>query len=1244
MADVLRVKPRETRVFENEQRSRFSPDAVVSTITNGGLGGTLTFSPDSTEFIDGAITLVDNVGSPYAALPVIDAQAIVTGTYTLDNDGVVNPIAQLAVLLTDTDSSITAYQVTVNGTDAADSPISDVLNFTGGGVLYTSNGPYKTVTSVTATAPTGANGGETLTIKARNGTAAHDKIRSHTGLFSNAVVQDDPQSGVNDDNGAYLTSNTQTGDLEVRLGMPTLPSNVVAVETLTIEWHTKNVGTPSNGGIQYLLRHSGTNYILGANTTADTDASAGVAASVQLTLAPGTGEAWTLAQVNSLELGVIFKGDSPAIEKRFMRVRMEATVRTVAEGVTAMDAEQGILEALSGNPFDEGATDDGKFVRFYGVAASRLSCTFPSLPAEAIGVNEVKSFYRITYANQGHANGAAENTYPCALGGSSGSAVASVQPRGGYGQHTGRGPLEQSNAGGIRPMMNSPQGGVEFFGDEGNGRILVGPGNPSDGCGFGPGAMSGRNLAWGTFLNHSETLTVTPSLGNPWTVAAADGVEVGIDAGDLRGEYHVSKLYADIEWLRQPNGSPYLHIVLDDDLDNPDDTDFFESQHPSNKKVGCDFNKIPEVTGIGYVTAYVRGRKNPGAGQGWRTIWRLGDDAGSDVVEATETNDSFETKAYTRPLSPFTGLAWTREEVNNLVIIWEAIGENAYHGKRVSLMELEIGFDAIPDKIDAARNILSLKTRFLRKPRPFLTVELPPLFANLELVDDLSVIHNAIPRTSKTLGFDRWDWSLMRVFKEVIKHNRDTIELTLFDLREFLTTLWIAGRSRTQGASVDGMAILTPGVSVVFVRETNDYFEDRFAQLVEELGADTPPVGLEGILIQNGAVQRVVNSAFSEGATDVFDGWTKQIGTGGSIVEDTTDVAFSENVVNGPKRSVLMTGATTPSDGVWLERLVSLPHGDGLSPEGAVYAGSVHHKDDSGAPVSVSVEVDPPGFAARQYSWGDVTWVQQATPIWLTLPVASVRRRDPIPIPLYNLDDIPFTGGGTDFDALVRVGVRSVSAQVNHLYSVQWEGGTIQAAEDQQYATTFILAKTGPTVRDTLKVGVPNFRTRPCYPAEGRGTFLCQVVPLWDSWQLPLRTGVRRYIYSLVLNPSNHDVLYYDADTESFVFERKVAGTTAQATFYYPEVVKDEPIEIATRWISSLGDLDETPFAITIFVNGEQGTTSTTLSQAPALPTESELVLLSLDGQLGTAFDGYTRNLEIRQLAMTQAAIARVYQ
>ncbi|MCP4878335.1 MAG: hypothetical protein GY896_23015 [Gammaproteobacteria bacterium] len=1234
------LKPRETAVFENEQKTRYSPESITTGLSSDALLSRFTFSANATEVIDGSVTLIDNWGFSLYALRLVDGQGIVdSGSYTLENDGVVNPVSQLGVLLEDRNDSITNYSVTINGTNAADAPISDVLNFTSGGeVQYTANGPYKTVTSITGGTVTGTFAGDLLYVVPRLGALAHDIVtRGSDPFFINNNVANDPQSGAFDNKGYYAEAIDIT-DQEVRVSFPNLPSDVRDIVAVRVRFNTKNLAATSNG-IDFIIRHSGVSYIIGNNSATSTDAGfSNDSGTFTYAIAPGTGLAWTPTQVDSIEAGVIFKGDNPTVTKQLMRIRLEVDVRRVPVGTTAYDGEAAFLEAVSGDRFDEGATDDNKYIPHSYNAASIVRFGFPDLPSEAVGVLNVKAFFRAASISKGHPNGATQRSLHCAEGGSSGSATDSVQPRGGTGLHYGRGPMEESLSGGWRGGMQTPSGPLQDLGDA-NGRTLNGPGNPSDStCGNVPTAQSGRNVVWGTFQNYSTVLSGLPTNGNDWSVSEFNSMQAQFEQGlGDEQELRYSKMYTEPEWLRDPTGDTHLHLVVRDDLDDPDDTKFMVSQHSSNKQLGCNFPGIDEITEVVSIVGTVRGATSVGASKGWKIKLKVGSTTFNATGDTEYMNTSPEDKTATWAQHPTEFRPWTRAEVNTAVLIFEAQGENAFYPKYLYNMGLTVSAITIPDKIDTARRLGSEILLYQGQPVPLLRMRVPFILGDAKLVNDVAISHDAIPKVQKTLGLERWDRSLFRLFDKELDPETDTWSVLLYDLRDFLVTLVMSGQAVTKGRSFDGMSLITPGANMQFVRGSNDYQEDPFADLVQQLQANEPPTNEDGILIQNRGINRVINNAFSEGATNVFTDWSK-VGlpaAGASINEDPISNFDEESEII---RSVRLTGADAPTD-IYLEQYVTLPTGDGLAPEGSRHQITITHEDVTGHPLSVWLRGDPVGFSDNNFNPADDSWAT-GNPTWFTLPIRSTPTRDRIPAPFATLHNISQVPAQNTFSLWLRIGVRTSANQINRLYDVCSEGGTIAGGDEAMFQRTRIVSITGPVVRDEGDLFVENKFESPVYSMK-RGTGFCVIETLWDTAELPVATGVKKYIMGMVINASNKEELFYDCDDEEFVYNRVIAGVTYQATKKHRAIAKGVPIRIAWRWISAEGDLGETPFSIQIYVNDERGTDGAPTS-VPAQPSSVDFYLGSLDGSQGQMLDGRMRRLRITQQVLSLDRIKKL--
>ncbi len=433
------------------------------------------------------------------------------------------------------------------------------------------------------------------------------------------------------------------------------------------------------------------------------------------------------------------------------------------------------------------------------------------------------------------------------------------------------------------------------------------------------------------------------------------------------------------------------------------------------------------------------------------------------------------------------------------------------------------------------------------------------------------------------------------------------------------------------------MSLITPGVNMQFVRGSNDYQEDPFADLVQQLQANEPPTNEDGILIQNQGINRVINNAFSEGAVDTFTNWTK-VGlpaAGASIAQDPIS-NFDEE--SGIIRSVRFTGADTPSD-IYLEQYVALPTGNGLTPEGGRHQITITHEDVSGYPLSVWLRGDPVGFSDNNFNPFDDSWAT-ANPTWFTLPVRTTPTRDRIPAPFATLHDVAQVPDPGTLSFWLRFGVRTSANQVNRLYDLCSEGGTIASGLEGMFPRTRIISKTGPVVRDAAALFVENRFDSPVYPMK-RGTGFCVIETLWDSAELPVATGVKKYVMGMVIDASNKEELYYDCDNEEFVYNRVIAGVTFSATKTHRAIAKGAPVRIAWRWVSAEGDLGESPFSIQLFVNDERGADGAPLSSS-AQPSSALLYLGSLDGTDGQMLDGRIRRLRVTQQVLSLDRIKKL--
>lgn len=1253
--ETTELAPRSTVVFENEQQVRLSPNDnftsdVSETAGNEGILAEVVLSPNSTQLQE-TVTRVRNRGVLPNALPavsaagagdiVLDGEQLGNKSFTLWGGATAQVPMTYAALFIDPNNIILDNSedgtITVDYDDSSGVNHIDSWSFAvdGLGPHYTSF-EVATVNHVDGTGfstsgPGTPTSSEQLLFGPACGDLAHE-VLAVSGGEDRVPANDANNGGFADGDGFYIQA-TQTTDQRVYCGLPDVTDlNILNVISVQFEFYFKNLAG-SGTGIEGLYRDGGggsDQTVVSAFTTAGTESGAyTLQTSSALTDKPGTTDPWTVTDLNNMQVGVRFKGDSPTIEKRcaFIRVRIRYRAGYVHPTIHGDDPANiaSMWQVVDKDNFVTPTDDATQYIALHTDAENQfLRFQMEDLEARATTANYVTTRVRLTYRHVGDKNGAGENDFPCATG----TAPLSNNVE----RNRLEGPREQSNSGGVFITHNLPSA---ILGS----RELVGPGNPTGGCGGSATIQDGSDVGFGTFIEYELTSTLNSSSA-VISKSDVDGMESGFRMSEsIIPEYRVSRIHSEVEYLRLPTGSDFMHLVVDDELDAPDDADYMQSQHSSNKLMGVDFAGIPEVSAVQSLTVYMRAKTDASAAQGWRAVLRIPGQA--DYEFTVETNTTYETKEYTLTTNPNTGVKFTRTEINTMQVLFKSVGETPYFPKNVSLIRAQVTYIPIPSKIDNARRINSERLLMLGKPLGLMRWTAPMAMANAELMRDNAITHRAVPRETTDLGIEQWDRALMRTHTKTYDLDGDRLTYEHNDLRDYLVTFLFTGQSAKKGRSFDGMMLITNGVTVSFVRATNAYMEDPFSGRLLELNTDEPQVQTDGIFVENSRTNLMLNAGFSLGATNVFTSWS-ELGlpaTGASIVEDVDVLGWDENFVGAPQRSVKITGADSVTP-VGLGQIVEADNGDNLSPEGSRYVIQVYHQDTSGHPLSVGVDVDPPGFSERHFRVGDQSWQSTGSTLWWELPVSTIPAIHRLPGHLPDLHTIPSSPASATRPVNVQVAVNTWPNQVNHVFGVQLEGGTFEAGTEATYPSTLIHTTTGPVVRALGELKVPNRADSPTYYFT-RGTFFCVLEPNWDSADLPWFGGAKRYIYSNVLDPSNHDRLWYDQDTESFIFERKVATVTYQATKYYPAVSAGVPIRVATRWISSLGDYNETAFSTQIFVDDVRGTDGAPPS-TPTMPTESDFWLGSEDGLDGTGFDGKIRRIRITQFVLTQDRIKKL--
>ena len=1057
---------------------------------------------------------------------------------------------------------------------------------------------------------------------------AHEILR-HSGTSTSGPTQNPLTGSGNDGDGAYIEADSASDQrVYLKLSDPVAQGQrILSINNVTFQLYLKNVGSTVVGTtLTFRTDDAQADWPLNSMTTDGTEAGVYTLLSQLLSTNPRTGLAWTVQEVVDMQIGAIFRGESgPTVPKRlgFVRFLVDCEVGFYHDSIDGGDVANigDAWQALAKDPCVTPTNDETQHIRVIpGVASQQLKFAMEDLPAEALSVISVDTRTRFTVRNVSDPQGQQPNDFPCGI---------ATRPRANSNTlNYLEGPREQTNIGGTHVVVSL---GGTIIGDE---RFAIGVGDPVGGCG-GFQNYAGEDLGWGVYFDANFFETTRVGGVNPITVADVNGMSAGVrmNLGRLP-EHRLSRVYAEVEFRRNPVGANFPHLAVDDDPNGVPatiDADFVPSQHSANKDFVFDFAGVPDASEVVNVTVRIRARTTAGAARGWLAFWRT---AGGDTLEAEQTNDAFATKEFSRATNPDTGLAWTRDEINDLQIGWRAIGENDFFEKDLSALELEVEFIEIPEKIDAARDTGSRRLRLYRKPLQLFKARLPLQFLDPGLMGAVVVSHRAVPTIGGVPGQKRWQRRFMRVLREALDLNALRVELTLVDLRDFLLTFWMTMKSRSRGLSFDGMAIMSAGTTVRFARKTNAYHPDPNSGFINELTADEPKVNESGILVENASRNDLINSSFSEGAGNVFDSWT-QFGTGlgGASIVEATGVPrlWAPDFFD---RHILITGATTPGDVGIEQTIADVATGDSASPVGSRHVLTIDHIDPDGEPLSVLVERQD----VTNQSYNPFTDSFASGVLWFPLPVRSTITRDRV-----GCFARMHEGLSNDLvDVKVRLAARTTADQTNRLYHTQWEGGTVVSGEQKCYPTSRILTRTGPVVRDADGLFAENTVGRLTWPVL-RGTFFGIFEPIWQNVDLPDSSGRKLYIIGNVFDAENHDVVYFDVDLELLVFERKLAGVTTQSTLSMTAISMDQEIRIGARWTSEEEELDLPANSLTVFggKNLEEGTSAAALGPIQP-PSDNDMFLGSRDGSDLEMGDGTFSEFYVTQQVLSRDELRRL--
>jgi hypothetical protein len=344
---------------------------------------------------------------------------------------------------------------------------------------------------------------------------------------------------------------------------------------------------------------------------------------------------------------------------------------------------------------------------------------------------------------------------------------------------------------------------------------------------------------------------------------------------------------------------------------------------------------LPFATSINFVEPGIRGRR-AGGGVGTlvqaRTVLRR---AGINYYSAFDDQGiGFANIVDHRVVDPSTGAAWQVSAVAGVrpgfTIGCSSQNADALDGRRHRLTGAwaAIGFEGLAANTEQVRDRGSREQWDWRKAKTFVELSVP-LHVGLEVnVGDTFWLEHLAGIHPSDQGWREKAWQLRgcTVYQKTVQPAAGTVVLLLRDRRSFMClardTMWSPRSSSALGVGIARMGL---GWERAYTRPGDAWILDPGSRLFVRKVEDEPLWTDGGEALVEAETNHVVESAFKNGATDVFTGWSKSgVGSNGSNITEDTSRNLWDFAATGVPRCVLFQ-AGTPIHGADLELAMSAP-------------------------------------------------------------------------------------------------------------------------------------------------------------------------------------------------------------------------------------------------------------------------------------------------------------------------------
>lgn len=514
-------------------------------------------------------------------------------------------------------------------------------------------------------------------------------------------------------------------------------------------------------------------------------------------------------------------------------------------------------------------------------------------------------------------------------------------------------------------------------------------------------------------------------------------------------------------------------------------------------------------------------------------------------------------------------------------------------------------FGAAPGQNEQIRDTLSRRLWMRRRPGGLLEVRAPLWALDADILDRVALESRTGPAPAAA-GWRAKKWQRRAFTKqhEEIDFAGRTVKLLLLDRRPLDVLLWDTARTDVVNSSARqaGVARLTKGTGFTFSRLSQAWLPnpaDPTACI--SCAQNERALNQDGELLEEARTNQLLRSSFASGTTGLTLAGT---GTNGSdIAVDTADLFFDQ--------------ATTPNS---LKFTAGNPHSAELRatfPATASWANiacrvTIDHKTDSGEKLYWRLQ-----RSGDSNYWNDGSGAWQAGSV--DNPCGTSTARNPANRTISKAVTMDATSRTLTLSVFLQSG--GTASRVSHLYHAQIEQGSFPTSRIVTDGATVTRVKTqlSHEVTTALKLYDPAL-----------GAFWCQFVPDWSSSELGSTED--QYLYYMETNGgADRQALYYDASAGAWVFESKVGGSTVTAS-KTATVTRGTVYAIGCRWTGVEGELDLTPYTVSVFVDGVKGTDA--VSAAPTF-TSPETLYRGSDASFAKQANGQVREVRIFPYAPT---------